>query len=67
MNKEQIKHLADVLKEVAVGQFVFFGGKNLYLFSKSSEIDLIALMLSGAIYIALHGIIHLMLSELEGK
>lgn len=45
----------------------FFGGKNLYLFSKSSEIDLIALMLSGAIYIALHGIIHLMLSELEGK
>ena len=29
MNKEQIKHLTDVLKDVAIGQFMFAGGKNL--------------------------------------
>lgn len=66
MNKEQIKHWADVLKEVATGQFLFLGGKNLYLYSKSNEADWTILMLSGVIYLLVHGIIHLILSELEG-
>lgn len=65
MNKEQIKHWADVLKEVATGQFLFFGGKNLYLYSKSNNFDWIILMLSGVLYLFAHGIIHLILSELE--
>jgi ABC-type arginine/histidine transport system permease subunit len=65
MNKEQIKHLTDVLKDVAIGQFMFAGGKNLYLYSKSNDFDLEVLIISGAIYIIIHGIIHLVLSELE--
>ena len=65
MNKEQIKHWSDVLKEVATGQFLFFGGKNLYLYSKSNDFDWAVLLLSAMIYLAVHGIIHLILSELE--
>lgn len=66
MNKDQIKHWADVLKDVATGQFLFFGGKNLYLYSKSNDFDWAILMLSGVIYLMIHGIIHVILSELEG-
>ena len=65
LNKEQIKHWADVLKDVATGQFLFFGGKNLYLYSKSYDFDWVILMMSGVIYLVFHGIIHLILSELE--
>lgn len=65
MNKEQIMHWAEVLKDVAIGQFLFFGGKNLYLYSKSNDFDWVILMLSGMIYLVIHGIIHLILSELE--
>lgn len=65
MNKEQIKHWADVLKEIATGQFLFFGGKNLYLYSKSNDFDWVILGLSGVLYLTLHGIIHLILSALE--
>ncbi len=65
MNKEQIKHWADVLKDVATGQFLFFGGKNLYLYSKSYDFDWVILMMSGVVYLVFHGIIHLILSELE--
>lgn len=65
VNKEQIRHWADVLKDVATGQFLFFGGKNLYLYSKSNDFDWVVLMISGVIYLIFHGIIHLILSELE--
>lgn len=65
MNKEQIKHWADMLKDIATGQFLFFGGKNLYLYSKSNDFDWVILMMSGVIYLVFHGIIHLILSELE--
>lgn len=66
MNKEQIKHGCDVLKELAVAQFVFFGGKNLYLYTKSDDFDAVILGLSALIYVIIHVIIHLILSELEG-
>ncbi len=65
MNKEQIKHWADVLKDLATGQFLFFGGKNIYLYSKSSTFDWVILLASGVIYLVFHAIIHLILSELE--
>lgn len=65
MNKEQIKHWADVLKDVATGQFLFFGGKHLTLYSKSYDFDWVILMMSGAVHLVFHGIIHLILSELE--
>ena len=65
LNKEQIKHWTDVLKEVATGQFLFFGGKNLYLYSKSYDFDWAILGLSGVLYLTLHAIIHLILSVLE--
>lgn len=65
MNKEQIKHWTDVLKDVAIGQFLYAGGKNLYLYSKSDDFDWGILILSGMIYFIFHGIIHIILSELE--
>lgn len=65
MNKEQIKHWTDVLKDVAIGQFLFSGGKNLYLYSKSNDFDWGILVLSEIIYLVFHGIIHIILSELE--
>lgn len=64
MNKEQIKHWTDVLKDVATGQFLFFGGKNLYVFAKSNDFDWIILGVSGVVYLAIHVIIHLVLSQL---
>lgn len=64
MNKEQIKHWTDVLKDVATGQFLFFGGKNLYVFSKSNDFDWIILGASGVVYLTIHVIIHLVLSQL---
>lgn len=65
MNKEQIKHLADVIKEIATAQFIFAGGRNLYLYSKSNEIDMVVLGLSGLLYVIAHVMIHLILSGLE--
>ncbi len=65
MNKEQIKHLTDVLKDIAIGQFMFAGGKNLYLYSTAHDFDWEILIISGVIYILFHVIIHLVLSELE--
>lgn len=65
MNKEQIKHVADVLKDVAIGQFMFFGGKNLYLYAKDADYDLVILVLSGMLYLVFHAFIHVILSELE--
>ncbi|PIV92323.1 MAG: hypothetical protein COZ20_00915 [Gallionellales bacterium CG_4_10_14_3_um_filter_54_96] len=65
MNKEQIKHVAEVLKDVAIGQFMFFGGKNLYLYTKNVDYDVFILVLSGMLYLVVHGIIHVILSELE--
>lgn len=62
MNKEQIKHLMDMLKELATGQFIFLGGKNFYLYALSNDIDLFVLGLSALIYMILHVIIHLTLS-----
>ena len=67
MNKEQIKHWVDVLKDIATGQFLFFGGKNLYLYSKSNDFDWIILGLSGMLYLVFHAIIHLILSALEDE
>lgn len=64
MNKEQIKHLTDVLKDVAIGQLMFAGGKNLYLYSKN-DFDWVVLIIAGVIYFLLHVIIHLILSALE--
>ena len=58
LNKEQIKHWCEVLKEVATGQLLFFGGKNLYLYSKSNDFDWAILGLSGVLYLTLHAIIH---------
>ena len=65
MNKEQIKHLTDVIKDVAIGQFMFAGGKNLYLYSTQNDFDGVILVISGVIYLLLHTIIHLILAELE--
>jgi len=65
LNKDQITHWADVLKEVATGQFLFFGGKNLYLYSKSNDTDWMLLAMSGMLYLTLHAIIHFILSALE--
>lgn len=65
MNKEQIKHWMEVLKEVAVAQFLFFGGKNLYLYSTFNDFDAVILGFSGGIYLAIHAIVHLVLSEVE--
>jgi hypothetical protein len=65
MNKEQIKHLTDVLKDIAIGQFLFFGGKNLYLYTKDVDYDVVILILSGVLYLIVHVIIHLILSALE--
>ena len=65
MNKEQTKHVADLIKELAVGQFMFFGGKSLYLFAKNVDYDVDLLVVSGLVYFACHAIIHIILSELE--
>uniref|UniRef100_E6QW69 Uncharacterized protein n=1 Tax=mine drainage metagenome TaxID=410659 RepID=E6QW69_9ZZZZ len=65
MNKEQIKHVTDVLKDVAIGQFMFFGGKNLYLYAKNVNYDVVILVLSGMLYLVFHALIHVILSELE--
>ncbi len=65
MNKEQIKHWVDVLKEIATGQFLFFGGKTLYLYSTKVDFDWLLLALSGVLYLAIHVIMHLILDELE--
>lgn len=65
MNKEQIKHLTDVLKDVAIGQFMFAGGKNLYLYSKDQDFDWVILIMSGMIYVIFHVMIHVILSSLE--
>lgn len=65
LNKEQIKHIADILKEMAIGQFVFFGGKNIYQFTKFDSVDWFLLACSAMIYLALHVIIHIVLSLTE--
>lgn len=65
LNKDQIKHWTDVLKDTATGQFIFFGGKNLYLYSKTDDFDVAILGVSALIYLIIHVIIHLILSELE--
>ena len=65
MNKEQVKHWTDVLKDIAIGQFLFFGGKNLYLYTKDVDYDVVILILSGMLYLVVHVIIHIILSELE--
>lgn len=65
MNKEQIKHLMDVMKELATGQFLFFGGKNLYLFTKTNDLDPFMLGLSALLYVIIHVMIHLTLSVME--
>lgn len=67
MNKEQIKHWADVLKDVAIGQFIFFGGKNLYVNAKTSDYDWCLIILSGMLYFCVHVIIHAILSLIEEK
>jgi len=64
MNKEQIKHIADMLKDIAIGQFMFAGGKNLYLYTKN-DFDLDVLIIAGVIFLLFHVIIHLILSSLE--
>jgi len=63
MNKEQVKHLTDVLSHLAVAQFLFFGGKNLYYYSKSYDYDVIVVCLSGLLYLVVHIIIHLILEN----
>lgn len=65
LNKEQVKHWTDVLKDIATGQFIFFGGKNLYLYSTSSDVDIVVIGLSALIYLIIHAIIHMALSELQ--
>ena len=64
MNKEQIKHWVDVLRDIAIGQFMFAGGKNLYLYTKN-DFDLAVLIIAGVVYLLLHVIIHFILSTLE--
>lgn len=67
MNKEQIKHVADVLKDIAIGQFIFFGGKNLYyLQTKDPGYDVTIVILSGMLYLLFHAIIHIILSSYRG-
>lgn len=65
MNKEQIKHWTDVLNDVAIGQFLFFGGKNLYIYSQSNDFEYGVLAASAAIYLVIHAIIHRILSIME--
>lgn len=66
MNKEQIKHWTSVLSDLATAQFLFLGGKNLYLYTKTMEFDPLILAISGLIYLMIHLIIHLILADLEG-
>ena len=65
MNKEQIKHWCDVLRELATGIFMVAGGKNLYLYSSKQDVDWVILGIAGGIFILFHAIIHLILSVLE--
>lgn len=65
MNKEQIKHIADILKEAAVGQFIFFGGKAALMKPEMTDFDWFVVMCSGLIYMIIHAIIHMVLSLTE--
>ena len=63
-NKAQIKHLSGVIDAVAKYQFLFFLGKEAYLFSIKNKADLLLLGLSAAIFIGFHVIEHFLLGYL---
>jgi predicted membrane protein len=58
MNKEQIRHWSVVLGEIATGQFLFCGGRNIYVHSQLGVLDWPLLILSAVVYFVIHGIIH---------
>lgn len=66
MNKEQIKHWTEVAREIATGQFLFFGGKNFYLYAKEIDFNWGVLMLSALFYFLVHAIINFVLRDVEG-
>lgn len=65
MTNEQIRHWSSVIQEIATGQFLFFGGKNLYLYAKEIDYTWAGLIYSALVYLALHAIINFILADVE--
>lgn len=62
MNKEQIKHLAEMLREIAIAQFVYFCGYNVTI---KGDFDWFMVGFSVVLYGFIHVMIHCILSDLE--
>lgn len=65
LNKEQLKHIAEILKEAAIGQFIFFGGKAALMKPELTDFDWLVILCSAMIYLVIHAIIFLVLSFTE--